>query len=178
VSAVTAVLTEVAMVRWPSDDAQRLELRRRHQPTLLVVDEGMTPPLDTGLLEDWVHEHADSIEVYARTTALALRAQSWNVEAPHVDEFGVLRFQGRWLALAPIDARLVRVLTEHFDGVVDRATLEVAGWCDNPPSPNALRVHLLRLRRTLDPFGLLIRNVRGHGYALVAATPVGLARLR
>jgi DNA-binding response OmpR family regulator len=38
------------------------------------------------------------------------------------------------------------------------------------PTRNALDVHMLRLRRRLEPLGLEVRTVRSRGYVLQPAT--------
>jgi DNA-binding winged helix-turn-helix (wHTH) protein len=57
-------------------------------------------------------------------------------------------------------------LLERYGSVVSRETLTSAGWPGGAPGRNALDVHVLRLRRRLDPIGLAIRTVRSRGYLL------------
>ena len=44
-----------------------------------------------------------------------------------------------------------------------------AGWPGGTPGRNALDVHVLRLRRRLEPVRLAIRTVRSRGYLLEPA---------
>jgi DNA-binding response OmpR family regulator len=61
--------------------------------------------------------------------------------------------------------------------VVSRDALARAGWPDGAPGRNALDVHVLRLRRRLEPLGLVIRTVRSRGYVLEAASDFSQARV-
>jgi DNA-binding response OmpR family regulator len=60
-------------------------------------------------------------------------------------------------------------LLDRAGAVVSRDTLARAGWPDGAPGRNALDVHVLRLRRRVDPLGLVIRTVRSRGYLLETA---------
>ena len=73
------------------------------------------------------------------------------------------------MPLPPLEARLASVLLERFASVVSRDGLGRAGWPDGPPGRNALDVHMVRLRRRVQPLGLTIRTVRGRGYLLAAS---------
>jgi DNA-binding response OmpR family regulator len=86
-----------------------------------------------------------------------------------LDDFGVLRVNGSWVALPPLEARLTEALLERLGAVTSRELLIRAGWPSGAPGRNALDVHVLRLRRRLQPVGLAIRTVRSRGYLLEAA---------
>ena len=62
-----------------------------------------------------------------------------------------------------------QALIERFRAVASRTDLTRAGWPRQAPGRNALDVHVLRLRRRLEPVGLEIRTVRSRGYMLEAA---------
>ena len=106
-------------------------------------------------------------DVRARIAVLSMRAgMNGGSGDPDLDEDGVLRFRGQWVGLPPVEARLTRALLERYGSVVSRETLTSAGWPGGAPGRNALDVHVLRLRRRLDPIGLAIRTVRSRGYLL------------
>ncbi len=84
----------------------------------------------------------------------------------------MLRVGGDWVSLPPVDYRLAAALVERFGAVVSREALARAGWPGGAPARNALDVHVLRLRRRLEPVGLVIRTVRSRGYALERAPRV------
>ena len=89
-------------------------------------------------------------------------------EVPVLDEHGLLRVPGRWVALSPLECRLVSVLLDRYDSVVGRAELWEAGWSGVDAHPTSLRTAVVRLRRRIAALGLEIRTVRARGYALVA----------
>jgi len=78
----------------------------------------------------------------------------------------VLRFDGAWVSLPPVEARVTGALLQRFGGVVSRDSLARAGWPEGAPGRNALDVHVLRLRRRISPLTLAIRTVRSRGYLL------------
>ena len=86
-----------------------------------------------------------------------------------LDDFGVLRVNGAWVALPPLEARLAEALLERLGAVTSRELLIRAGWPTGAPGRNALDVHVLRLRRRLTPVGLAIRTVRSRGYLMEPA---------
>ena len=128
-------------------------------------------------LEDWVRVPAAEDEVRARVRALTVRSRAHtstgeNGHAPSgpvLDDFGVLRGNGAWVALPPLEARLAEALLERLGSVTSRELLVRAGWPAGAPGRNALDVHVLRLRRRLQPVGLAIRTVRSRGYLMEAA---------
>lgn len=105
----------------------------------------------------------------ARLEGLERRHQDQGTVLPEIDEDGVLRVGGEWVSLPPVDHRLATALVERFGAVVSREALARAGWPGGAPARNALDVHVLRLRRRLEPVGLVIRTVRSRGYALERA---------
>ena len=151
-------------MRWPGELARRERMAEEGRPRLLLVEEGIQPPIGGDPLEDWVRVPASEIDVQARMATLAARARA--VAAPRLDVDGVLRFGSLWVSLPPVEARLTRALLERFGAVVSRESLGRAGWPDGAPGRNALDVHVLRLRRRLSPVNLAIRTVRSRGYLL------------
>lgn len=78
----------------------------------------------------------------------------------------------QWVSLPPIEHRLAEVLLEKPAAVVSREALSRAGWPGESATRNALDVHMLRLRRRIEPLGLSIRTVRSRGYVLDVKPPV------
>ena len=111
---------------------------------------------------------ASEVDMRARMEMLAGRAARHGLRVPSLDADGVLRFGGAWAALPPVEARLTGALVERFGAVVSREVLGRSGWPSGPPRRNALDVHVLRLRRRVEPVGLVIRTVRSRGYLLEA----------
>ena len=153
-------------MRWPAESERRDRLARESVPRLLLIEDGMVPPEPADCLEDWVRVPATEVDVRTRTAALARRAARHATTAPDLDADGVLRFSGEWVPLPPVEARLMAALLERFGAVVSRESLARAGWPEGAPGRNALDVHMLRLRRRLEPLALAIRTVRSRGYLL------------
>ncbi len=167
------------MLRWPEEEGRRTSIRQAGGPRLLLVPDGEEPPPVADCLEDWIRVPAAENEVRARVDALAVRSEAHTGDGggsdshgtePVLDDFGVLRVNGSWVALPPLEARLAEALLERLGAVTSRDLLIRAGWPTGAPGRNALDVHVLRLRRRLHPVGLAIRTVRSRGY-LMEATP-------
>lgn len=174
---------DVTMLRWPEEAGRRSSISQSGVPRLLLVADGEDPPPVADCLEDWIRVPADESEVRARVDALAARGQAHlengngsdheqipGPAAPGIDDFGVLRLNGTWVALPPLEARLATALLERLGAVTSRETLIRAGWPAGAPGRNALDVHVLRLRRRLQPVGLVIRTVRSRGYLMERAS--------
>lgn len=168
---------DVVLVRWPEERDRREDLRRSGQPRLLLLDGGSPAPTTVDALEDWIRLPADDADVRARVQVLELRALGQGAtdgaSPPTLDDDGVLRVGGQWVALPPVEGRLATALLERYGAVVSRDTLSRSGWPDGAPGRNALDVHVLRLRRRLTPVRLVIRTVRSRGYVLEAESRPG-----
>lgn len=169
---------DVFFVRWPQERDRRARLVEAEVPRLLLVEPDSPPPDPVDCLEDWARVPADEGDVAARVAALAARAARHAEPAPVIDDHGVLRFGTRWTPLPPVEARITAQLVGRFGGVVSRDALARAGWPEGAPRRNALDVHMLRLRRRLDPLSLAIRTVRSRGYLLEARAEVAPESLR
>lgn len=161
-----AARREVALVRWPSEMDRLTTLRKLGVPRLLVLDRDAAPPVAVDVLEDWVRQPISETDIRARIDNLVQRAGADASTPPVIDGDGVMRYRGLWVSLPPVEARIATALAHRFGSVVRREVLTGAGWPDDPPSRNALDVHVLRLRRRLEPIELVIRTVRSRGYLL------------
>lgn len=167
---------KVELVQWPTDEDRLAELRRQQLPRLVLVPDGLAPPLTADVLEDWIRLPAADDDIRSRVRVLADRAAGGGEgAAPELDENGLLRAGGTWVSLPPVEHRLMVALLDRYRAVVSREALARAGWPDGIPGRNVLDVHIVRLRRRLAPLGLVIRTVRSRGYLLeegaaVAAT--------
>ena len=158
---------KVELVQWPSDEQGLSQRRRDDVPRLILVPEGMAPPLSPDVLEDWIRLPADNDDIRARVRVLSTRATGMaDARVPELDENGLLRMGGRWVSLPPTEHRLMAVLLDRYRAVVSREALARAGWPDGIPGRNVLDVHIVRLRRRLAPLGLSIQTVRSRGYLL------------
>jgi DNA-binding response OmpR family regulator len=169
---------DVTMLRWPEEEGRRSRISLAGEPRLLLVPDGEEPPPVGDCLEDWIRVPAAENEVRARVDALAVRSLAHTTNGhnghvppsgPMLDDFGVLRLNGAWVALPPLEARLAEALLDRLGAVTSRDLLIRAGWPSGAPGRNALDVHVLRLRRRLTPVGLAIRTVRSRGYLMEPA---------
>ena len=161
-------------MRWPSDEHMLEVARQGSVPRLLLVEDGSPPPEVQDELEDWIRVPADEVDLHARVEALDRRRRARSSSAPTLDDDGVLRLGGAWVSLPPVEARLTEALLGRLGAVVSRDALGRAGWPDGVPGRNALDVHVLRLRRRIQPLGLAIRTVRARGYLLGLYGAMGL----
>lgn len=160
---------DVEILKWPLQDERRRTLAAHRRPRLLLVGATESPPMCEDALEDWVRLPADDADVAARADALRRRATTTTDRAPIIDGDGVVRFNGSWVALPPVEARIMGALVERFGVVVQRSQLALAGWPGGAPGRNALDVHVLRLRRRIGGLGLVITTIRSRGYLLESA---------
>jgi two-component system OmpR family response regulator len=166
---------DVVLVRWPAERERLERLRCAGSPRLLLVGQDGPAPVTDDPLEDWIRLPANETDLQARIDGLRRRAHRSESSPPEIDDDGIVRFGDRWVALPPVEARLATALIERYGGVVSRASLTTSGWPGQEPDRNALDVHVLRLRRRLEPLGLAIRTVRSRGYLL---EPIGQIAVR
>lgn len=85
-----------------------------------------------------------------------------------LDEFGILRYANRWVALTPAETTALTLLLQSFGRVVSRTLLSRAVWPDREPTPDRRSIHVLvfRLRKRIEPLGLAIATIRGQGFML------------
>jgi hypothetical protein len=160
---------DVALVRWPQDEATRRRLAAARLPRLLLVDRDQPPPPHADELEDWVRFPLDPDELAVRTSTLADRARDVPPRplALDLDADGVLHVDGRWVALPLLEARLLAQLLEHPGEVVRRRRLLGATWpTATPADDRAVDGLVRRLRRRIGPLGVRIHTVTGLGYLL------------
>ena len=158
---------QVELIRRPAEEARLSEVRSAGLARLVLVPEGVGPPLTADPLEDWIRLPASDDDVRSRLRVLEDRVRgAGEADRPDLDENGLLRLGGQWVSLPPVEHRLMTVLLERYRAVVSRDALARAGWPDGIPGRNVLDVHIVRLRRRLAPLGLVIRTVRSRGYLL------------
>jgi hypothetical protein len=163
---VRCLAMEVVIVRWPAERERREQLRESGRARLLLLEEGTPPPAPEDCLEDWARAPIAEEDLAARLATLQLHLEWHDESSPVLDGDGVLHHREAWVALPPVEARLMAALLDRSGAVVSREALARAGWPDGAPGRNALDVHVLRLRRRVDPLALVIRTVRSRGYLL------------
>jgi hypothetical protein len=160
----------VPIVPWPEHQETRQLLAELRVPRLLLVPNGVEPPkLDD--LEDWLRDPPDPIELHARAEAMAARAEPLAEERPELDEDGLLRFRGQWVAITPQQLPVVELLLRHLDRVVRydaiMAVYAAVGGSAHPPT---VRTLLARVAARLRPLGIELVTVRRRGVLMAVST--------
>ena len=164
-------VSDVVVLCWPSDAEDVVRLHDHGVPCLLLLDAAADRPDLGSLLVDWVRLPADDRDLTARLARLR-RHVAVPAALPTLDGYGRLTYGDRWVELTPIEERLAEALIESFATVVSGPVLSARGWPGAPPSANALRVHLHRMRRRVESIGLEVRMLRGSGYLMrIAEAP-------
>jgi DNA-binding response OmpR family regulator len=162
-------IPDVALIMWPHDEALRRRLAAARRPRLVLVDANLPPPPPCDELEDWIRYPPDAEELAIRIATLLDRAVDV-VPRPvslELDADGVLRADGRWVALPVVEARVFAALLERAGEMVSRRELTAATWLGDPPADGrALNGVIKRLRRRLRPLGIQIHTLRGTGFLL------------
>jgi DNA-binding winged helix-turn-helix (wHTH) protein len=157
---------DVALIRWPSDEALPVELAQIKHPRLLLVEPHADPPHISDILEDWVSLPVSREDRNARIKILESRVSRG---LPHVGDDGILHYRGSSTRLSVMQAHLMRAFIERFGAVVSRDTLMASAWPDGDATASNSRVMVTRLRPLLAPLDLQIRAVRSRGYLLTAS---------
>ncbi|HEX2700484.1 MAG TPA: helix-turn-helix domain-containing protein [Acidimicrobiales bacterium] len=165
-AALQAALLDVAILRWPEESAVLSDLRAAGTPRLLLVSPDEPAPAGTGCDEDWVRLPTSDDDVRVRAVALAARA-SRHSHRPQVKGDGRITYRGRWVALSEGEEHLCRILADQLGEVVAPEAM-VAVSAGQNLSSGAIRLHIMRLRKRLQPLGLAVRTVRSRGYLMEA----------
>ena len=160
---------EIALVRLPSERRRLERLRRAGHPRLILLEGDVEPPVSVDPAEDWLRVPADERDVLARQEGVRRRLMP-SAPKPALDEAGLLRFEGAWVSIPPMEVLLLQALIENQGAVVSREVLSERTWPEGIRGRNALDVHMLRLRRRVAEVGLAIRTVRSRGYLLEVAS--------
>lgn len=157
---------EIEVLDWPAQEARRLDLADRGVPRLLRIGPDTGPPLMLDDAEDWIRLPCSEQDQVARIRTLRARKVTSRVRPPRVDEHGILRAGNHRCVLSPVEAQLMGVLVANGSNVTTRQDLAAAGWPDGQATRNALDIAMMRLRRTVEPYGVMVRTVRSRGYVV------------
>jgi len=150
-------------------------LRQRHSATNVLVltardaVEDRVRGLDLGA-DDYLTKPFSVSEFEARVRALLRRgaapAAAWSVAGMTVDAAAKrIRVDGRPVDLTPREWALLELFLTHPGRVLSKDQIaESLFTFDEQLSPNAIEVHVSRLRTKIQPAGAHIRTVRGFGY--------------
>ncbi|QJI28950.1 response regulator transcription factor [Pseudomonas sp. ADAK18] len=125
--------------------------------------------------DDYLVKPFELAELVARIRALSMR-RSGQASRLQVDDLVMelttrkVSRAGQELHLSPICWTLLECLMRASPEPVTRERLETTIWGDEPPDSNNLKVHMHRLRKTVDkPFGQpLIHTLPGVGIQLTS----------
>lgn len=174
----------VAVLHWPEEAELRRAIDRRRGLRLLLVARQEVPPLVSDVREDWVRLPASDADIEARIEGLAARSLCpAGDDLPEHDRIeldgdGCLHRGVAWVALSTNEAAIMAALLSSDGAVVSREELAEAAWPGNHPNRNVLDVYIGRLRRRIEPLGLVVRTVRSRGYALVDPAAPSLSETR
>lgn len=160
---------DIAVVRWPDDDAVRTLLIAEGRPRVLVLagDVDAPPPLDD--LEDWLREPVDPVELLARSDAVRRRAAD-RLQVPYLDEDGLLHFADRWVAIPDSQLPMMRLLVERFGRLVRSEELAAAyAEAGGTGNGSSARTAIARMRGRVTSIGLTIEAARRRGFVLHSA---------
>jgi DNA-binding response OmpR family regulator len=161
---------EVTEISWPLCGPEDVHVFEEVRPLMLLVSQTADPPEIDDPLVDWIRVPASADDLSARCRALVRRAAAQRRDL-HLDRFGRLHHDGRWvLVQSPIERRLLAHLLPRRGDVVGYEELIEVGWTGESATVNALRVHIARLNRRINPCGLSLCGVREVGYALEVAS--------
>jgi two-component system, OmpR family, response regulator len=153
---------------------RRLRARGGEQAVLVLTARDAVTDRVLGLTvgaDDYLAKPFATEEFVARVSALARRGRALR---SRVVEHGALvvdlerkraLVDGKPLDLSQREYAILEYLFSNVGAIVgkDKIAGAVASW-DEHISPNAIEVHISRLRAKLEPAGVVIRTIRGLGY--------------
>ena len=177
-------MPDLVLVDWMLPDMSGLELTRslkkddatRDVPVIMLTaraeEEDKIRGLEGGA-DDYITKPFSPRELLARVRAVLRRAAGGGDEVLAAGRLCLNVASHRVsvdddpVTLGPTEFRLLRFFMEHPDRVYSRSQLLDRVWGGNVyVEERTVDVHILRLRKALEPFGCdsLVQTVRGSGY--------------
>ncbi len=183
--AIAERIPDLVLLDWMLPGMSGLEFARRLRrdeltrdvPIIMLTARGEEDDRVSGLdagIDDYVVKPFSTRELVARVKAVMRRSHGETEEG--TVEIGDLRIDGpahrvfagdKPVAIGPTEYRLLHFFMTHPERVYSRAQLLDHVWGGNVyVEERTVDVHIRRLRKTLEPFGLdaLVQTVRGSGY--------------
>lgn len=183
--AIAERVPDLVLLDWMLPGMSGLEFARRLRrdeltrevPIIMLTARGEEDDRVSGLdagIDDYVVKPFSTRELVARVKAVMRRSHGETEEG--TVEVGGLRIDGpahrvfagdKPVAIGPTEYRLLHFFMTHPERVYSRAQLLDHVWGGNVyVEERTVDVHIRRLRKTLEPFGLdaLVQTVRGSGY--------------
>ena len=187
--AIADKVPDLILLDWMLPGLSGLDLARRLRkeqisrevPIIMLTARGEEMDRVNGLeagVDDYVVKPFSSRELVARIRAVLRRSQGEDGEG--VIEIGRLRLDapahrvfadGQPVPIGPTEYRLLHFFMTHADRVYSRPQLLDHVWGSSVyVEERTVDVHIRRLRKTLEPFGLdnMVQTVRSAGYRLSA----------
>jgi DNA-binding winged helix-turn-helix (wHTH) protein len=89
-----------------------------------------------------------------------------DAELPDLDEYGLLRYRGHWVAVSSTEERVLRPLLGSWRHLVRSEQLVETVWPTTKVKANAIHTLVRRLRRRLQPLGLTVETIRARGFLM------------
>ncbi|BBL35515.1 transcriptional regulatory protein QseB [Nitrosomonas stercoris] len=155
---------------------QRLRNQQMRLPVLILTARGSMEDTVAGLnigADDYMAKPFRLPELIARIRALIRRTHSVTSSQLQHDQLilntatHTATLHGQPLLLTTREWTILEILLMASPKVVSKNKLlqSLTGW-DKHITPNAIEVHISRLRAKIDPGGIKIRTVRGIGYRI------------
>jgi two-component system phosphate regulon response regulator PhoB len=183
--AIMARVPDLILLDWMLPGTSGLEFARRLRrdemtrevPIIMLTARGEENDRVSGLeagVDDYVVKPFSTRELIARVKAVMRRTQSETEQG--TVELGGLKVDGpahrvfagdKPVPIGPTEYRLLYFFMTHPERVYSRGQLLDHVWGGNVyVEERTVDVHIRRLRKTLEPFGLdaLVQTVRGSGY--------------
>ena len=127
--------------------------------------------------DDFISKPFDLNVLLAKIQALLRRSYDFTSQMNYLEYKGVrlnlgnsvVSYEGKSVELTKNESKILKILLEHKDEIVERDTLMEYLWqTDCYVDDNTLSVNVNRLRKTLEKIGIhdLIKTKKGIGYIL------------
>jgi hypothetical protein len=156
----------VELLRWPADDDRRRLLAALGRPRLLLLTPDAPSPTPVDDLELWIPDGSDPALIAAAVIALQ-QQMLIDDHQPILDDDGLLRYRGRWIAVPATQLPLVELLVRNYQRVVRNDDLRLAyqrAGCSG--TMTSLRSVISRISRKIADVGLTLQVIRRRGVIL------------
>lgn len=168
-------LPNIEVLHWPTQERRRRLLASLGEPRVLLLAPGSAPPSVIDDLEQWIPEAADPVAIVRGVTNLQHRILHTRAE-PILDDDGLVRFRGRWVAVSEAQIPVVEYLIDNYRRLVAHDDLARI-YRDNggAESDASRRNFVRRIAARVAQVGLRIHVVRKRGVILTDDTHRGTA---
>jgi hypothetical protein len=156
----------VELLRWPDEDDRRRLLAALGRPRLLLLAPAAPAPTAIDDLELWIPEGSDARLIATAVDVLQDKALTDDTE-PVLDDDGLLRYRGQWIAVPATQIPLVDLLVRNYQRVVRNDDLRLAYQrAGGSGTMTSLRSVISRVNRRFAELGLVLQVIRSRGVLL------------